>query len=134
MQDLMEVSATLFVTISFLLDFLTAYHVGCAYSNDYTPNDEGDILRQKAFVVFLKSHIYARSSPTWPPSSPSDVRLNMETMEDFDINQHTWLIFLARFAFPSWFELIVSDPGWDPRQGCRGPKKGVQGDGPCLTV
>ena len=55
MQDLMEVLATLFVTIFFPLDFLTAYHVGCTYSNDYTPNDKGDILRQKAFVVFLKS-------------------------------------------------------------------------------
>ena len=28
MQDLMEVLATLFVTIFFLFDFLTAYHVG----------------------------------------------------------------------------------------------------------
>ena len=103
MQDLMEVLATLFVTIFFPLDFLTAYHVGCTYSNDYTPNDKGDILRQKAFVVFLKSHIYARSSPTSPPSSPSDVRIIMETMEDFGINQHTWLIFLAQCMFPSWF-------------------------------
>ena len=133
MQDLMEVLATLFITIFFLLD-LAAYHVERAYSNVYTPNDEGDILRQKALVVFLKSHLYARSSPAWPPSSLSDVRNSMETMEDFDINQHTWLIiFLARFLFPSWFELIVSDPGWDPRQGSLGPKKGFQGDGPCLT-
>lgn len=83
MQDLMEVSATLFVTICFLLDFLTAYHVGCAYSNDYTPNDEGDILRQKAFVVSLKITHICKILSNLASFFPSDVRLNMETMRIF---------------------------------------------------
>lgn len=60
------------------LDLSEAFHLGSTYSTDYTPGDR-DILREKSLVVFLRSDVYAKSSPILPPSSPSDVRSNVET-------------------------------------------------------
>lgn len=53
-------------SVAVTLDLSAAMRLVMSFSNGYTPNDKGEILRRSTFMVFLKSHIYAKSSLILP--------------------------------------------------------------------